>query len=237
MAKMNVKTEYKELVKMFQELTGSRTLWQIYNDCIEMFAISIQNVFTLGKKHEENEKEYMRICQKYSEKEIDKIAEIFAKITEMLEENPYRDLLGDLYMQLNMGSDALGQVFTPYNVSYLMADMVSDIDFIKKEIEERGYIKIAEPACGGGANIIALCEFLHKNDINYQTQCVIVCQDLSRIAALMCYIVLSLIGCSAVIKIGDTLSNTFTDYYSELRKGSEIWTTPMFHINNCYFKA
>ena len=237
MAKTNVKTEYKELVKMFQELTGSRTLWQIYNDCIEMFAISIQNVFTFGKKFDENEKEYKRISHSYSKEDLDKIAQIFAKITEMLEENPYRDLLGDLYMQLNMGSDALGQVFTPYNVSYMMSEMCCNIDEIKSEIAEKGYIEIAEPACGGGANIIALCEFLHKNDINYQTQCVIVCQDLSRIAALMCYIVLSLIGCSAVIKVGDTLCNPFTDYYSEVKKGSELWTTPMFHINNCYSKV
>ena len=237
MAKTNVKTEYKELVKMFQELTGSRTLWQIYNDCIEMFAISIQNVFTFGKKFDENEKEYKRISHSYSKEDLDKIAEIFAKIIDMADVNPFRDLLGDLYMQLNMGSDALGQVFTPYNVSYMMSEMCCNIDEIKSEIAEKGYIKIAEPSCGGGANVIALCECMHKNDINYQTQCVIVCQDLSRIAALMCYIILSLIGCSAVIKIGDTLCDPFTDYYSELKKGSEIWTTPMFHINNCYSKV
>lgn len=222
---------------MFDELTGSRSLWQIFNDCIEMFAISIQNIFTVGKKHEENEKEYKRVSSSYSKEELNKIAEIFAKIIEMLEENPYRDLLGDLYMQLNMGSDALGQVFTPYNVSYCMAEMVGNIDEIKAEIAQNGYIKVNEPACGGGANVIALCEYLHKNDINYQTQCVIVCQDLSRIAALMCYVVLSLIGCSVVIKIGDTLCNPFTNYYDELKKGSELWTTPMFHLNNCYHKA
>lgn len=237
MAKINVKPEYRELVKMFNELTGSRSLWQIFNDCIEMFAISIQNVFTIGKKHKENEEEYKRVSSNYSKSELEKISRIFAKIIEMLEENPFRDLLGDLYMQLNMGSDALGQMFTPYNLSYMMSEMSCNINEIKSEIAERGYIKVAEPACGGGANIISLCEVLHKNNINYQTQCVIQCQDLSRIAALMCYIVLSLIGCSAVIKIGDTLSNPFTKYKDELAKGSDIWTTPMFHLNNCYRKV
>lgn len=222
---------------MFDELTGSRSMWQVFNDCIEMSALSIQNRFVCGKKFEENEKEYKRVSSKYSEKELNQIARIFAKIIDMLEENPFRDLLGALYMQLNMGSDALAQFFTPYNVSYAMAELCISIDEAKSIIEEKGYIKVHEPTVGGGANIIALCEYLHKNNINYQNQCVIVCQDLSRLTALMCYIVLSLIGCSAVIKIGDTLSNPFTDYYSELRKGSEMWTTPMFHINNCYFKA
>ena len=76
-----------------------------------------------------------------------------------------------------------------------------------------------------------------KNDINYQNRCVIVCQDLSRLTAMMCYVVLSLLGCSAVIKVGDTLCDPFTDYQSEITKGSELWTTPMFHLNNCYFKV
>ena len=237
MAKINVKPEYRELVGMFNELTGSRSLWQIYNDCVEMFAISIQNNFTYGKKHEANESEYKRVSSNYSRAELDKISQIFAKIIEMLEENPYSDLLGDLYMQLNMGSDALGQMFTPYNVSYMMSEMSCSINKIKSEIAERGYIKVLEPTCGGGANIISICELLHKNDINYQNQCVIVCQDLSRIAALMCYTVLSLIGCSAVIKIGDSLCDPFTNYKDELAKGSDIWTTPMFHLNNCYRKV
>ena len=237
MAKIKVKPEYRELVKMFNELTGSRSLWQVFNDCINMYALSIQNVFTLGNKHEYNEKEYKRIANQYTNAELAQIAKIFAEIVGMLDDNPNRDLLGDLYMQLNMGEGALGQVFTPYNVSYLMADMVCNIGEIKSEIEANGYITINEPACGGGANIIADCDFLHRNDINYQTQCVIVCQDLSRIAALMCYVVLSLIGCSAVVKIGDTLCEPYTDYYSEIKKGSDIWTTPMFHLNNCYGKC
>ncbi len=237
MSKINVKPEYRELVGMFNELAGSRSLWQIYNDCVEMFAVSIQNIFIFGKKHEQNEEEYKRVSSNYSKAELDKISQIFAKIFEMLEENPFRDLLGDLYMQLNMGSDALGQVFTPYGTSYMMSEMTCDIELIKREIESKGYIRIAEPSCGGGANIISLCEVLKNNDINYQNQCVIVCQDLSRIAALMCYTVLSLIGCSAVIKIGDSLCDPFTNYKDELAKGSDIWTTPMFHLNNCYRKV
>lgn len=237
MAKINVKPEYRELVKMFNELTGSRGTWQVFNDCIEMFALSIQNIFTLGKKHIENEEKYKRISSQYSTNEIQTIVRIFAKITDMAEENPFRDLLGDLYMQLNMGSDALGQFFTPYSVSQFMAQCSMSIDEIRSKIEQDGYVKISEPAVGGGANIIAVCEYMLKNDINYQDRCVIVCQDLSRLTAMMCYVVLSLLGCSAVIKVGDTLCDPFTDYLSELAKGSELWTTPMFHLNNCYFKV
>lgn len=237
MAKINVKPEYKEIVKMFNDLTGSRSLWQVFNDCINMFAISIQNRFSYGRKFEKSEKEYQHISSNYNENELIQVSRIFAKIIDMAEENPYRDLLGDLYMQLDMGSDALGQFFTPYNISYAMAQCCIDIDEVKSIIEKKGYVTVNEPAVGGGANIIAFCEYLHKNNINYQNQCIIVCQDLSRLTAMMCYIVLSLIGCSAVIKRGDTLSDPFTNYFNEVAKGSEIWSTPMFHINNCYCKV
>ena len=236
MAKIKVKSEYKELVKLFDCLTGSKSLWQVFNDCIEMFAISIQNTFTLGKKYDDNEERYKQIASRYTRDELDIIVEIFGKIMSMAEENPFCDLLGDLYMQLNMGSDALGQFFTPYSISQMMAQCSLDIDIAKNEIEKKGYITLNEPCIGGGANVIAACECLYKNDINFQSQCIIVGQDLSRLTALMCYVVLSLIGCSAVIKIGNTLSNPYTDYRNEVAKGSEIWTTPMFHIHNCYSK-
>ena len=237
MAKIKTKSEYNEIIKMFDVLTRTRSIWQVYNDCIEMFAYAIQNSFITGNKFKMNEAAYIAIAKKYTKNEMEIAIKIFGTIMNMLEENPFRDLLGDLYMQLNMGSAALGQFFTPYHISRLMVEGSFDVDKINSEIAEQGYITVNEPAVGGGANIIALCECLYKHHIDYQNQCVIIGQDLSRISALMCYVVLSLIGCSAVIKIGDTLADPFTDYYAEVKKGAELWTTPMFHINNCYSKV
>lgn len=233
MAKVRVKTEYKAIVSLLESLTGSRGMWQVFSDCIELFAVAIQNQFVIGDKHEANEQRYLQIIGQYSKSEVDTIVRIFAQITNDLEENPWRDYLGDLYMQLEMGSDALGQFFTPFSVAQMMAK-ISDCEMVHNEIEKNGYIKISEPAIGGGANIIALLEHLHDNGINWQRDAVVVGQDLSRTAALMCYIVLSLIGCSAVVKIGNTLCDPYTSYFDEKRKGSEIWTTPMFHITGSY---
>lgn len=237
MASIKVKSEYKELVKLFNQLSGSRSLWQVFNDCIEMFALSIQNTFCFGQTFEKNENRYKDITKNYSESEIETIVKIFAEITNALEANPFQDFLGDLYMQLDMGSSALGQFFTPYTVSYAMAVSSFDEKNAKAELSQKGYISVLEPAVGGGANVIAFCEVLKNHDINYQTQCVIVCQELSKLTALMCYTALSLIGCAAVVKIGDSLSDPYTNYFAECSKGAEIWTTPMFHIQNCYKKV
>lgn len=237
MASIKVKSEYKELVKLFNQLSGSRSLWQVFNDCIEMFALSIQNTFCFGQTFEKNENRYKDITKNYSESEIETIVKIFAEITNALEANPFQDFLGDLYMQLDMGSSALGQFFTLYTVSYAMAESSFDEKNAKAELSQKGYISVLEPAVGGGANVIAFCEVLKNHDINYQTQCVIVCQELSKLTALMCYTALSLIGCAAVVKIGNSLSDPYTNYFAECSKGAEIWTTPMFHIQNCYKKV
>ena len=237
MASIKVKSEYKKLVSLFNNLTGSRSLWQVFNDCIEMFALSIQNTFCFGQTFEKNENRYKDITKNYSESEIETIVKIFAEITNALEANPFQDFLGDLYMQLDMGSSALGQFFTPYTVSYAMAESSFDEKNAKAELSQKGYISVLEPTVGGGANVIAFCEVLKNHDINYQTQCVIVCQELSKLTALMCYTALSLIGCAAVVKIGDSLSDPYTNYFAECSKGAEIWTTPMFHIQNCYKKV
>lgn len=237
MDETSVNPEYRDIVKLFKKLTGSKSMWQVFNDCIEAFALSFQDRLIFGERFEKNEKRYKQIISQYSEQEVQVIAEILEELVKMVTENPFRDLLGDLYMQLDMGSKDLGQFFTPYSIAYAMARLAVNIDNVKKIIADKGYITINEPTCGGGANIIAICELMHKNNINYQSSCVIVCQDLSKTAALMCYIVLSLLGCSAVIKIADTLSDPFISYHSEIAKGSEIWTTPMFHFCNCYHKV
>lgn len=232
--KAKVKPEYKELVGLFEQLTGSRSMWQAFSDCIEMYALAIQSPFLFGPQQEANEERYRQIAAQYRE-QIHIVQLIFSKIVDMAEENPFRDLLGDLYMQLNMGSETLGQFFTPYHMTQLMA-MMSDIDVAKKEIEKHGYVTVLEPSCGGGANVIAFCEALYNAGINYQTKCVIVCQDLSRTTALMCYVVLSLLGCAAVVKVGDTIANPYVNYLVDTAKGSELWTTPAFHLYNCYRK-
>lgn len=234
---IKIKQEYKELVNLFNKLTGKRSMWQVYNDVITMIACVIQNQFSHSDRYDEIERLYIDIAKQYDKSEIQQIANIFAEITNMLESDQFRDLLGDLYMQLDMGSNELGQFFTPYHIARLTAASGVNIDKIRDAINEKGYIIINEPACGGGANIIGVCDVLYNNGIDYQRKCVIVCQDLSRLTGLMCYIVLSLIGCSAVIKIGDTLSQPFTTYKAEFKNGAELWTTPMFHVNNCYNKV
>ena len=152
MSTIRVSDDYKVLVGLFKKLTGKKALWQVFNDCIEMIAISIQNAFLHGSKFRENENRYGEIAKQYSKDEQKIISQIYSEIINLLEKNPFSDLLGDLYMQLNMGSDALGQMFTPYNISLLSAEITFDEDTAKSEIENQGYIKVLEPSAARVGN-------------------------------------------------------------------------------------
>ena len=236
MARVNVKPQYKQIVKMFDSLTGSRSTWQVFQDCMEIAALSIQNSCEVyPARREEYENRYINIINQYDKQEMQTIIQIFVELTRMLEENPFQDLLGDLYMQLEMGNSAQGQFFTPYHVSQAMAQCAFDEQLVRQQIEEKGFIRLNEPCIGGGANIIAYLEVLKKHDINYQKYVVIVGQDLSRMSALMSYIVLSLLGCQAVIKNSDTLCKPYTSFFQEVRS-TNIMYTPMFVLYEGYLK-
>ncbi len=226
-------TGYESLVKPFQSLSGSRSLWEVFNDCIYLFSLAFQNVTEHGEKHRANESEYKSTIGKYSKAEQETIFKIFAEITDRLEDNPFQDLLGELYMRLNMGSEALGQFFTPYHLAQLNAKAI-DADLIKSEIAEKGYVLVNEPACGAGANVIAFMEHAYENNISFQRHVIAVCQDISSLTARMCHVALSLLGVQAVIKIGDTLANPFISYRAELEKGSTLLRTPFFVSNGGY---
>ena len=137
-----VNAKYRDIVKLFNSLTGSKGAWEVWNDVIQMIACSLSNPLDNGDRKEKREKLYTDIAKKYTPEETQTILQIFVTITNKLEENPDQDLLGDLYMNLDFGSAALGQFFTPYSVSAMMAQVTLDVEHVKKEIEGRVYMTI-----------------------------------------------------------------------------------------------
>ena len=54
-------------------------------------------------------------------------------------------------------------------------------------------------------------------------------QDIDHAAAMMCYIQLSLLGCPAVVIVGDTLAKPM------LHPDNDVWYTPFYHLNRWRF--
>ena len=193
-----------------------------------MIAAALSNPLDCGERRDSREKEYLRIVKKYNKEQQVIITKIFTSIIMALEENPNQDLLGDLYMALNLGVEEQGQFFTPYHISEFMAKITIDSDNTKKFIEENGYISMNEPCCGSGAMIVAFVNALRGEGINYQTDAFIVAQDISYTATLMCYIQMSLHGCAGVVICGNSLTQPPVESQIFLEVNKNAWFTPMY---------
>lgn len=219
------KQEYKDIVKMYNSLCGAHQLWELWQDSMTMFALSISNTVD-SRFREKRESAYMDIAHKYTKDEMQVFPQILGEIVMQLEAEPEQDLLGDLYMQLDLGSHWHGQFFTPYNVCAMMA---------KTQLGQQGYtvenvkpISVCDCACGGGALLIAAAHEYRKaiahTGLNAQHYICLYAQDLSQVSAMMCYVQLSLQGYAAKVKIGDSLMHPLV----ESDNGADIWYTPMW---------
>lgn len=208
----------EEIIKEINRLSGRYSAYEIFSDWIKMLAISISNSVDV-LNYDKREKEYMDIAKKYNSDELRKISDMCGMLILAMEEE-MTDILGYIYHHLELHGKHLGQFFTPYHLCQLMAEVTEPI------YNEKGYITVNEPSVGAGGNIIAFCEKLKKEGINYQ-QCVkVVGKDLDWKCVYMAYVQFSLYGIQAVVVQGDTLQNPYTGHF-----GENVFVTPGYMIN------
>ena len=142
-------------------------------------------------------------------------------------EKEEQDFLGSLYHYLELHQEQKGQFFTPYHICEFMSELQFAGDEKAEKLEGKGYISVNDPACGAGAMLIAFANVAKKHGINYQKHVLFVAQDIDRTAAMMCYIQMSLLGCPAIVVIGDSLAKPFP------HSDNEVWCT-LFYYLNCW---
>lgn len=218
----------KNIVKAFERLCGKHGRWEVWADWVTMSACSISNA--VDQAHAEKREDIYRALQKkYTAVEMQTMGEMLGMVIMALEENPDQDLLGDIFMTLGLGNEHNGQFFTPYNVCCVMSALNSEHS--AAEVERRGWIAVADPACGAGALLVSFANECIRQKINYQTDVLFVGQDIDFTVGMMCYIQLSLLGCPGYIVIGDTLAHPATciDRRGLIPKDEgNVWYTPMF---------
>lgn len=221
-------TPQKGFMDAFGRLTRRHRTWDVWRDFVTMFACSLSN--PLDTEHrDKREALYLKTIKKYNKQEQELFPKLAAQTVLALEENPEQDFLGSIFMSLNLGDAHNGQVFTPYHICELMADVA--IDNAVKKVEQDGYISISDPCCGAGATLIAgihsVRKQLEKVNLNYQNHILIVAQDIDETVALMCYIQLSLLGVAGYVKVGNSLTEPITDDDDK----ENYWFTPMYFSN------
>ncbi len=213
----------RNLIKLIEKAAYRHDTWQVFSDFVEMAALSISNSVDLAQ-FDEREAQYMRVAQRYTKEELLLFPEMLGELAEELETG-FDDVLGGVFMEMELGNKWRGQFFTPYHICKMMARMHVD-DRMREIIDRQGFIRVNEPACGGAAMIVALAEEMKLAGINYQQHIHVVAQDVDLKAAHMAYIQLSLLHVPAIVIQGNTLAG------EELSR----WYTPAHILGLWNFK-
>ena len=215
----------REFLRIFRQLTYRWRSWDIWTDFVTLIACTISNAVDL-LHYDEREELYLRTIKKYNKEEQQLFPELFAHTIMALEENPEQDFLGDIYNELGLNSKEHQQIFTPYHVAHLMAEMT--IGDLEEDIRKRDYVTIFDCCCGAGVTLIAAAnvakEKLAKTDLNFQNHILVIGQDIDYVVAMMCYIQVSLLGIAGYFKVG----NALTEPMSSDDNLDNYWFTPMY---------
>lgn len=207
----------KEIEQTILQMSGDRSPYNVFEDWVECMALSISNACQMinDKVYQDREKKFTAIVQQYKKPPVEKFAEMFVMLSETLESG-ISDILGEIYMEMELGNKNTGQFFTPYHVSFMCAET------LLKVYKGDHILRIYEPSCGGGGMIIAAAAVLSERGMNYQKLMRVVAQDLDWKAVHMTYVMLSLMGINAVVAQGDTLTKLYYPGYPKDR----VFRTP-----------
>ena len=200
--------------KTFRELAPYKHRYEVFKDFVTMAACSLHNSF---HKDPAREEEYLRIIAGYKKPDQEAFPKLMAHLVMALDSEP-RDILGPLYMELEIANKDAGQFFTPPELSELMANLTFG-DMLDR-LDSQPFITAGEPACGAGGMILALVKVMTRAGYDPARKLWVQAIDVDRMAALMCYVQLSLWNVPAEIIVGNTLS-------WDIR---EIWYTPAHHM-------
>jgi len=115
------------------------------------------------------------------------------------------DFIGPIFSEL-ASSAQLGQFFTPYHVSRMIAETI--VDDPRKMLEEggRGFLTLQEPACGVGGMVLAACEVLRDRGLDLAREIHWTMVEIDYTAMCAAFIQTNLCGISADIFHGNSLS-------------------------------
>ena len=166
---------------------------------------AIRGQFLIGEAWEKNEAEYMRVQKlcRHPQETLTNLSVMLGAMTLALSREPV-DFLGPVFTEI--AADAgLGQFFTPWHVSYLIAKMTipERAEALK---DGRRFVSMQEPACGVGGMILASNLALREAGYDVAREVHWFGVDIDRRAICGAYLQAALTDCSGVFVHGNALS-------------------------------
>lgn len=196
----------KRILEIVQTVGRRYGVARVWADLMEMSAIALARLDR--QQFDVREKRYLQVVAGYEREELEQLVEAFSLMVATYERDwPFGggDVLGQIYMGLDLGNAQAGQFFTPFEVSQLMAEMT--MTGAPAIIAEQGFVRVCEPAVGAGGMILAVASVLHSQSINYQQCMHVVAIDIDIRCVHMAFIQMALAHIPAVVIHGNALSN------------------------------
>lgn len=189
-------------VKEVQAAARHRMASDVFADVVRAMALALESPFTLGKRHEDIEREYAAIRDKYERGEFEHFPRALALTSSALA-TAREDFLGHALEALNANNRNNGQFLTPVSVSRALARM--SLSDALDNYEPGTPIILSDPACGSSVLLIEGAEELTRLGVR-QSDIVIHAGDIDGRACDMSYVQLSLLGYAACVQHMDALS-------------------------------
>ncbi|MGG4603715.1 N-6 DNA methylase [Paenalcaligenes sp. Me131] len=196
------------VVKTIEGLSRTHGLDRVWSDWVEISAIALARLDKA--QFDRREERYLQIVKSYSKAELEQLVQAFSHLVMAFDyrvkNGEITDVLGSIFMALNMGNSRSGQFFTPFEVSYLMAKITAPENHIKNLIEANGYVTLAEPTSGAGGMIIAYARTMKDDGHNYQQTLHVTATDIDSRCVHMTFVQMALLHIPGIVIHGNALS-------------------------------
>lgn len=150
-----------QFVKVLNSIDGSKRRGEVFSDFCELAYCALAKVAApTVDDRDKLECQYMEVVARYQNKDdIRKMPELLAISYDAINAGGI-DFLGSVAGELGTLDAKLGQFFTPYAVSRMMAEII--LQGAGEVIDKKGFITIQEPAVGAGGMLLAAADVIEE---------------------------------------------------------------------------
>lgn len=190
-------------IKALSKLDRSKSLTEKFRDFCEMAYCAYAKTTSLQNQADALEQRYMQIVKSYDDLgAIRAYPTLLATVYQEVQKE--QDFLGLVAAEIGALDSKVGQIFTPYHVSKLMAAIT--LADVGEAIERDGYIRMNEPTVGSGGIILAAADMLTEMGHVPARHLFVHAQDIGQLCFHMCFIQLTFKGIPALVERCNTLS-------------------------------
>lgn len=203
-----------QFVKALNCIDGSKRRGEVFSDLCELAYCALAKVAAPTVNDRDNfERQYMEVVARYQNKDdIRKMPELLAISYDAINAGGI-DFLGSVAGELATLDAKLGQFFTPYAVSRMMAEII--LQDAGEVIDKNGFITIQEPAVGAGGMLLAAADVIEDMGYSPERHMWIEATELSRTTYYMGFIQINMRGIAGRVICGNSLSlEIYTSAYT-----------------------